>query len=101
MPTTPRRCPRRSRFKATYTFSPSSMSVRRAVIAVALLCLTPSAAARADTGDPQAPVRQPAVSPAGAVSLPVSDAVVDGPPPPVAPAVITRDQKGDATLRAG
>ena len=57
-------------------------------------------AARADAGDPQAPVRQPAVSPAGAVSVPGSDSVVDGPPPPVAPAVITRDEKGGATLRA-
>jgi len=72
----------------------------RAVITAALLCLMPLWAARADAGDPQAPVRQPAVSPAGAVSVPGSDSVVDGPPPPVAPAVITRDEKGGATLRA-
>ena len=65
-------------------------------LVVALLCLTPFLAARAVAGAPQAP----AVSPAGAVSVPGSDSVIDGPPAPVAPAVITRDEKGGATLRA-
>ena len=47
---------------------------------LALLCAAPAIA------DPQGPRRQP------------SD--VDGPPSPVAPAVITRDEKGGATIRA-
>jgi Domain of unknown function (DUF5916) len=34
------------------------------------------------------------------MSVPADAVVVDGPPPPVAPAVITRDEKGGATLRA-
>ncbi len=76
------------------------MSVRRAVIPLALLCLTPLSAARAVAGDPQTPGRQPATSPASSTPVPGSAAVVDGPPPPVAPAVITRDDKGGATMRA-
>jgi hypothetical protein len=50
-----------------------------------ILCLTLLWAVPA-MADPQGPRRQP------------TD--VDGPPPPVAPAVITRDDKGGATIRA-
>jgi hypothetical protein len=57
---------------------------RRAVIPLAILCLTPLSVARAGAGNPQGG----------------SDAVADGPPSPVAPAVITRDDKGSATMRA-
>src|SRR5712691_4095464 len=71
---------------------------RRAVIPLAILCLTPLSAARA--GNPQGPRPQPATSPASSTSVPGSAAVVDGPPSPVAPAVITRDDKGRATIRA-
>ena len=52
---------------------------------LAILCLTLLWAAPAVAG-PQGPRRQPAD--------------VDGPAPPVAPAVITRDAKGSATVRA-
>src|SRR5499426_524750 len=52
---------------------------------LAILCLTLLWAAPALAG-PQGPRRQPAD--------------VDGPAPPVAPAVITRDDKGSATVRA-
>ena len=52
---------------------------------LAILCLTLLWAAPAVAG-PQGPRRQPAD--------------VDGPAPPVAPAVITRDDKGGATIRA-
>ena len=71
---------------------------RRAVIPLAILCLTPLSAAGA--GNPQGPRPQPATSPASSPSVPGSAAVVDGPPSPVAPAVITRDEKGGATMRA-
>src|SRR5512132_625671 len=73
---------------------------RRVVIPIAILCLTPLSAALAGTGkNPQGPPR-PASSPASSTSVPGTAAVVDGPPSPVAPAVITRDDKGGATLRA-
>jgi hypothetical protein len=72
---------------------------RRAVILLAILGLTPLSAARAGAGNPQVPWRQPATSPASSTSVPSSAAVVDGPPSPVAPAVITRDDKGGATMR--
>ena len=55
-------------------------SFRRAVIPFAILCLSPLFATPAAAGDPQGPR--------------------DDPPSPVAPAVITRDDKGGATLRA-
>ena len=76
------------------------MTLRRAAsVLSALLYLTPWSAAPAVAG-PQAPVAQPAISAVRAVSVPASAADVDGPPPPVAPAVITRDEKGGATIRA-
>ena len=78
------------------------MRFRRAVIPLALLCLAPLSAELATAGPqapPQAPRLEPA-SPASASSVPGSAVVADGPPPPVAPAVITRDDKGGATLRA-
>src|SRR6267142_1161477 len=73
---------------------------RRAVIPLAILCLTPLPAARAGAGNSQGPRPQPTTSPVSSTSVPRSDGVVDGPPSPVAPAVITRDDKGGATLRA-
>jgi hypothetical protein len=76
------------------------MSLRRgASVLSALVCLTPWSAAPAVAG-PQAPASQPAISAASAVSVPAGAADVDGPPPPVAPAVITRNEKGGATIRA-
>jgi hypothetical protein len=85
---------------ATHAASPHTMSLRRAASVVsALLYLTSWSAASAVAG-PQAPVAQPAISAVRAVSVPASAADVDGPPPPVAPAVITRDEKGGATIRA-
>jgi hypothetical protein len=74
------------------------MPFRPAVIALAILCLTPFSSALA--GNPQGPLREPATSPASSTSVPGSVTVVDGPPSPVAPAVITRDDQGGATVRA-
>src|SRR5262245_53315748 len=76
------------------------MSVRGAFIAIALVCLTPLSVARAVAGHPQASRRQPGPSTASSASVAASAVDVDGPPPPVAPAVITRDEKGGATMRA-
>ena len=77
------------------------MSLRRTVIALAILCLAPLPASMAVAGTPQGPLPQPAASAASSTLVPASAAaVVDGPPAPVAPAVITRDEKGGATLRA-
>ena len=72
----------------------------RAVVTVALLYLTPWSVAPAVAGNPQGPVSQPAIATASVVSVPGSAAAIDGPPPPVAPAVIARDEKGGATIRA-
>ena len=55
--------------------------VHRTIVLFAILCLSPLAAATA-AGDPQGP------------------AADDAPPSPIAPAVITRDEKGGATIRA-
>ena len=55
--------------------------VRRSIVLLAILCLSPLAAATA-AADPQGP------------------AADDAPPSPIAPAVITRDEKGGATIRA-
>jgi hypothetical protein len=61
----------------------------------------PLSAALAGTGkNPEGPSRQSPTSPASSMSVARTIAVVDGPPSPVAPAVITRDDKGGATLRA-
>jgi hypothetical protein len=76
------------------------MSVRRAFIAVALLCCAPLSVARAVAASPQTSRQQPASAPANSASARIDAAALDGPPPPVAPAVITRDEKGGATLRA-
>ena len=70
---------------------------RRAIIPLAILYLSPLPAAAA--GDPQGP-RPPATSPAPSTSVAAGPAVIDGPPSPIAPAVITRDDKGGATIRA-
>jgi hypothetical protein len=72
----------------------------RFLIAVALLCLTPLSAAHAVAGGRQASLGQPATSTAGSTSATGNASAVDGPAAPVAPAVITRDDKGGATLRA-
>jgi hypothetical protein len=76
------------------------MSLRHAVVAVPLLCLALVPVARAEPRGRQAARPQPSTSPARSTSAPGVSAVVDGPPSPVAPAVITRDDKGEATLRA-
>ncbi len=76
------------------------MSLRRALVPLPILCLTVLSAAPAGAGDPQGPRPQPAIPPASSTSVPGSVAVDDGPPSPVAPAVITRDDKGGATIRA-
>jgi len=77
------------------------MGFRRALIPIALLCITAWSAARAAAGEPQAPRPQPATTvPVRAASLVGSAGVIDGPPPPLPPSVITRDEKGGATMRA-
>ena len=71
-------------------------SFRRAFIPLAILWLSPLAAAPAAAA-PQGPLT---TSPATSTSALGSATVVDGPPSPIAPAVITRDEKGGATMRA-
>src|SRR5215813_1930821 len=66
---------------------------------LAILCLTLLWAAPAVAG-PQGPRREPATAPASSTNVPAAITVVDGPPSPVPPAVITRDDKGGATIRA-
>jgi hypothetical protein len=61
------------------------------------ILFSPLAAAPAAAGPPQGP---PTTSPASSTSVLGSATVVDGPPSPIAPAVITRDEKGGATMRA-
>ena len=59
----------------------------------------PARAAREQRGPPARP--RPATPPAAAPERAVRTAgVIDGPPPPVAPAVINRDAEGRATIRA-
>jgi hypothetical protein len=62
----------------------------RLAIAVAVLCLSASWAA----------AQEPAGGALAASSLPVAGAAIDGPPAPVAPATISRDANGKATVRA-
>ena len=60
-------------------------------LAAGLGTVDPVAAAPQYADDLQLPAEQEAV---------VSDIIIDGPPPPVAPATITRDPDGRATVRA-
>ena len=60
-------------------------------LAAGLGTVDPVAAAPQYADDLQSPAEQEAV---------VSDIIIDGPPPPVAPATITRDPDGRATVRA-
>jgi hypothetical protein len=76
------------------------MNPQRLVSSIVLLCLLPLSVAPATAGNPQGSRRQPATAPSSSTSAAASGAVVDGPPSPVAPAVITRDDKGGATVRA-
>ena len=66
------------------------LSSSRAAIAVAVLCLSTSWAAAQESA-----AGAPTASP-----LPVAGAAIDGPPAPVAPATISRDANGKATVRA-
>jgi hypothetical protein len=72
---------------------------RRAVIPLTILCLVPLVAPAVARGA-QGSRREPASAPVTPAPVPASAAVFDGPPPPVAPAVITRDDKGGVTMRA-
>ena len=60
-------------------------------LAAGLGTVDPVAAAPQHADDLQSPAEQEAV---------VSDIIIDGPPPPIAPATITRDPDGRATVRA-
>jgi hypothetical protein len=75
------------------------MLPRVRLLGFALVLIAPGAVAAA--GDPQtAPQEQTAVTPAAAGSAAMGSLTYDGPPPPVPPAVITRDDRGNATVRA-
>ena len=71
---------------------------RERLLGLAVLLAVP--AAHATAGEPQTPQEQTASAPTAAVSAAVGELTYDGPPPPVPPAVITRDEQGDATVRA-
>ena len=71
----------------------------------------PAAAPPSATTAPPAPTRAAASSPGGGAPGTVAEvgasvggdallAAIDGPPPPIAPAVVTRDEQGNATVRA-
>jgi hypothetical protein len=74
-------------------------SFRRAVILLVIFGLSPLAAPAA-SGNPQGPRREPTTPPASSTSVVRNATVSDAPPSPIAPAVITRDEKGGATMRA-
>jgi Domain of unknown function (DUF5916) len=85
------------------------MCVRRRTLYPAIFLIALSVAAgRAkaapsvdpSAAEPAAPGQQAPAAPARAASSVSGAGTIDGPPPPVPPAVITRDDQGHATIRA-
>ena len=75
--------------------SASDIGTRGAGCVLLFLAL---AVGEAHAGQPETVPQPPATQPAGGLTLPTP--IIDGPPPPAAPAIIARDAAGRATVRA-